>query len=346
MKSFGFSSRLFGLDIGDLSFKIVFLKKKGKEIVLESAKEKIVPKGYFLKGEIKEGEKIVNLLREFIRELKLPTPYLVAVLPETKTFIKLIEVLAEENLLEKVKREIELCVPFRLEEVYFDWQIFSQEGRKKKVLIGVAPKTIVDSYLDILKKAGVKPAVLEIESMSILRALVGKEKDKNSNQPKVILDLGATRSSLIIVEEGLIQLTISLPFSGENLTENISSELKIDFAEAERIKREYGKKDKNSQLEKVISSFLENLSQALKTHLSFYEEGVGKKIKEIILCGGGANLFNLVPFLAEKLKIKVSKGNPWINIIKKDEKPPLSEDLSLIYTTAIGLALRGLEEKI
>ncbi|MFN3301791.1 MAG: pilus assembly protein PilM, partial [Patescibacteria group bacterium] len=140
--------------------------------------------------------------------------------------------------------------------------------------------------------------------------------------------------------------TLSLPFAGEELTNNISSELKISWAEAEKMKKGYGEKDKNTPLEKIILSFFDNLSQTLKTHLSFYEEGVRKKIEEIILCGGGANLFNLVPFLEKKLKIKVKKGNPWLNIIKKDEKPPLPEDISLVYTTAIGLALRGLKEKI
>lgn len=339
MNLFSSSIEIFGLDIGDLSLKVALFKRRGKKIELKTYGEKNLPPDYFLKGEIKKEKEVAEIIKKFIKEKKISTPYLVAVLPETKTFIKTIEVSYsnEADLFENIKKEMGLYVPFKLEEVYLDWQKIS-EGVKSKILVGLAPKNIVDSYVKTLKMADLKPVALEIESVAILRAL----DDKEFKKPKVIIDLGATRSSLIVVDEGIIQLTISLHFSGENLTREISLKLNLNYEEAEKLKKNFGKEGKNEILEKIIFPQLDNLAKILKTHIDFYQENSKKKVEEIIICGGGANLFGIDSFLEEKLKIKVKRGNP----LKMIEKKDISEEEAIIYTTAIGLALRGLEEKI
>ncbi len=166
--------------------------------------------------------------------------------------------------------------------------------------------------------AGLKPVALEIESVAIIRAIFLNEKEIAS--PKMVVDLGATRSSLIIVDQGTIQLTISLPLSGEGLTKKISSELKINFDEAEKLKKEYSSKDKGSKLEKTIFNFFENLSNYLQTYLKFYKEETKRKIEKIILSGGGANLYEINNFLEKKTNIKTERGDPLVKITKK---PPL-----------------------
>lgn len=345
MSFLNLSSCVFGLDIGDLSLKIVLLKKRGKRIKLKTYREKTVPDDYFLKGEIKKENELAKFIRDFVKETKISSPYVVAILPETKTFIKMIEITCPKkgDILEEIKKEIELYVPLKIDDVYFDWQEISRKRDRVKILVGLSPKNIVDSYLKVLKMAGLKPVVLEIESLAILRALISKT--EGLTKPIIILDLGATRSSLIIVDEGVIQLTISQPFAGITLTKDIASALEIDFKKAEEIKKNYNEeKNQNPLVGKIIFSFLSNLEKVLRDHINFYKESSRKKIEEIILCGGGANLFQLPTFLEKKLKIKVKKGNPWINIT--DEKIPFSEDISLTYTTAVGLALRGLDEKI
>jgi type IV pilus assembly protein PilM len=343
MKFFSFTSEVFGLDIGDFSLKAVFLKKTQRGNKLVHCGERLAPAGYFINGEVKKPVETAKFMRKFIKETHISTPYVVAVLPETKTFIKLIKVpKGEANITENVKKEIELCMPFKMEDVYFDWQKIASDDGKNRILAGLAPKDIVESYLKVLKMAGLKPLALEIESVAIARALLSA-KDCPLD-PKIILDLGATRSGLIIVDEGMIQLTISLSISGQSFTNDIVTALKITSEEAEKIKKSYGQDDKNPKFEKIVTAFLQKLADTLQTHINFYQESSGRKVGEIILSGGGASFYNLAPFLAEKLKTKVAKGNPWTNVL--DKKIPLSEEASLAYNTAIGLALRGLEEKI
>lgn len=343
MGLFNLSSKVFGLDIGDLSFKIVLLEKKRKNLKVICYGERAIPSGYFAGGEIKKEDEIAKIIKDFVKKQKISTSYVVSVLPETKTFIKTLELSLSEktSIVESIKKEIELYIPFKIEEIYFDWKIVSQENNKIKVLVGVSSKNIVDSYLRVLKMAGLRPVSLEIESVAILDALIDKK--ETFLKPFAVLDLGATRSSLIIVDENLIQLTISLPHAGANLTQTIADDLKISFEEAQKIKKDFREDSKNEVVAKNIKIFFNNLTQSLINHLKFYEENSERKIERIIICGGGANLPGLVPHFEQNLKIKTIKGNPWVNVFAKES--PISVSESLVYTTAIGLALRGLQEK-
>lgn len=337
------TSSVFGLDIGDLSLKLIFLTKKGGKITLKSYGEKIVPRGFFINGEIQKEKEIAQLIKMFVKETKVFTPYVVSVLPETKTFIKTIEIpwSEKQNIVEAIKKEIELYIPFKLEEVYFDWQIVEEGDAKIKVLVGLASKKIIESYVKILKMAGLQPISLEIESMAILKAMFNEKEDISKSL--AFVDLGATRSSLIIIDKGAVQLTISLPLSGDVLTKNISNNLKISVDDAQKMKKNPdGFPEQQVLIHKEIESFATMLASSLENHLKFYEDSSSQKIEKIVACGGVANISGLMTVLEKNLQIPIVKAKPGLNILHKNK--PLSDDQFLVYTTAIGLALTGLEE--
>lgn len=346
----------FGLDISDLSIKMISFEKKFFSIKKESfelaAYGKIsVPENYFEKGEIKNVDGVAELIKKLIKSPaygKIKNPYVISVLPETKTFIKLVETphIENETILETVQREIKKDIPLSLDESYLDWQIISQDSKTNtlKILVSIAPKNIVDDYTLLLKKSGLKPLAFEIESVAIARSLIHL-KTPNSSQPFAIIDLGAIRSSVIIFDEGAIHSTSTISVSGQEMTYAIASKLNIPFAKAEKIKLVCGLENEKETktIKNVIQPQMEKIAERVAEVINFYQNQSNKKIEKILLCGGGANLKGLETFLSAKLKIKTEKGNPWINALFKKYSIPLSE--SLEYTTAIGLALRGVLNK-
>ncbi len=349
----------FGLDLSDLSFKIMSLKKKpfsnkaGFSLVAYG--EASVPSGYFEKGEIVEMEKIAEIIKKLVKKPefgKISNPYVISVLPETKSFIKLVKIpiSKEENIPELIKEEIKKNVPISIEESYIDWQIISQDSKNNifKILIGIAPKDTIDSYTLLLKMAGLKPLAFEIESVAISRSLIGFNK-KIHEKGLAILDLGATRSSIIIFDEDTLQHTSSIPIAGQEITNQIATKLEISPDKAEKIKIACGLDDKKDKklVAEVIKPFVEDLTQKIKDVLNFYQIQTNRKIGEILLCGGGAALKGLDAFLYKNLntsnkkedKIKITIANPWLNSSFKT--PPMPLFKSLTYATAIGLALRG-----
>jgi type IV pilus assembly protein PilM len=365
----------FGLDVSDLSLKIANLKKKGDKFYLVSFGEAVIPKGIIEGGEIKDEDSLSNIIKEGIRNVKgqnLKMKYVVCSLPEEKSYLAVIQMpkMKEEELKGAIRFEAENYIPLPIEEVYLDFQIIQPLYNHLDhfdILISAIPKKIVDPYLSTLKKAGLKPLALEIESLAIVRALI---KNEVSYFPILLIDLGATRSSFIIFSGTSLRFTSSIPISSQMFTEAISKNLKVDLIIAEELKRKCGiksltkihlkEKTGDTKLEKEIIEdkrifealipALTDLVEQIRTHISYYQSHAGhehlpsnvKEIKRILLCGGGANLKGLSQFLLKELKIKTEIADPWVNIQRGILEMPLEKSLS--YTTALGLALRGAKE--
>ncbi|MBU4299413.1 pilus assembly protein PilM [Patescibacteria group bacterium] len=355
----------FGLDISDLSLKIIKLKKRGEFLGLASFGEAEIMPGIIVEGEIKDEEALAKIIRDALKKVrgeKLKTKYVIASLPEEKAFLQVIQlpIMDEEDLKSAVRFEAENYVPLPIEEVYLDFQMVPpiyNHLDHLDVLLAAQPKKIVDGYLNSIKKAGLILKVLEIESQSIARALV---KDELSPFPTLLVDLGASRTSFIVFSGYSLRFTATIPVSSQKFTEAISKTLKKDLAEAEKLKIKYGLKreKKDEWSERVFEAMipaLTDLIEQIKRYLSFYQTHTGhehlppdgKGVTKIFLCGGGANLKGLADFLTLEFKIPVEIGNPWVNILPKPlkEVPELPYEKSLSYTTALGLAMRGVREK-
>ena len=383
----------FGLDISDLSLKIIKLKRKGKFLTLSSFLEEDIGQGIIKEGEIKDEEGLVKIIKESLPKIKgekLWTKYVIASLPDEKAFLQVIQLprMPEEDLKSAVIYEAENYIPLPIEEVYLYSQIVPplyNHSDHFDVLIAALPKKIVDPYLSCLKKAGLYPKALEIESLAIARALIKKE---ISPFPTLLIDFGATKTSFIIFSGYSVRFTNSIPVSSHGLTEVISKTMKVDFKKAEELKIKYGldiiekivfsKKSKDSRVDELCSSppfaaarvfekeitgnkkifetlipALTDLTEQIKKCLDFYRTHASPEhllpemedVKKIFISGGGANLKGLADFLSSGLGIPVAFGNPWINILPEPlkEVPELSFEESLRYTTALGLALRGVK---
>ncbi|KPJ71818.1 hypothetical protein AMJ50_00710 [Parcubacteria bacterium DG_74_3] len=352
---------IFGLDISDLSLKIIKLKKRRKGLDLASIGEVEIKPGIIKEGEIKKEEDLVKILRESPAQVKgqvLKTKYVIASLPEEKAFLQVIKMprMPEEDLKSAVVYEAENYIPLPIEGVYLDSQIVPPVDHLKEleVLIAALPKKIVDSYVSCIKKAGFQLVSLEIESLAIARALV---KDEFSTSPLLLIDLGATRTSFIVFSGRSVRFTSSIPVSNQIFTEIIAKTLNTNLAEAEKLKitrgleRKMGKREVFEALVPALTDLTQQIKRCIgyyQTHASFeHLPADGKEISKVLLCGGGANLKGLPELLSSELKIPVEIGNPWINILPefKKEKSKLSLETSLSYTTAFGLALRGVEIK-
>jgi len=353
----------FGLDFSDLCLRAVKLKKRGRFLDLASWKDLEIEEGVIKDGEIKKEEKLIKYIKEIINKVegeKLKTKYVVASLPEKKAFLQVIRVpkMSLEELASAIPFEAENYVPLPIEEVYLDFQMVSlapDSADHFDVLIAALPKQTVDSYVYCIKKAGLIPKALEVESQSIVRALI---KNNISPFPVFIIDFGRSRTSFIIFSGQSLRFTSSVPLSSHQFSEAIAKEFKITIGEAEKLKIKYGLHSSSGGIESkrvaqsIVPLLLEMTEEARK-YINYYHNHVnipdslgGGKIKKILLCGRGANLFDLPAFIASELKIPVERANPWVNILSKSVKkvPKLEFNESLGYTTALGLALRASQE--
>ena len=335
----------FGLDISDLSLRIAKLKKRGKFFRLVSWGEAKIKPGVVENGEIKDEDVLARIIKQTLTKIKgerIKTKYLIASLPEKKAFLQVIEMpkMKEEELKTSVPFEAENYIPLPIEKVYLDFQtvLSSSQINHLNILIAALPKITVDSYVSCLRKAGLIPMALEVESQSIARAVV---KNEISPFPLLIIDFGRSTTSFIVFSNYSTRFTSSIPISSQELTEAISKTLKLSINEAEKLKLKSGLKDEKTL--KAMTPLLTDLTGQAKKCIDYHHSYNGG-IKKILLCGNGANLRGLSAFVSSELKITAELANPWINILSSSlkEVPGLSFKESLGYTTALGLALRGI----
>src|SRR5688572_346500 len=374
-------SNAFGLDVGDRTFKLVQVRRsRGARPYRLIAWNSIeVPEGVMERGDIKDMDKAVEYLTKLVHTAKgsLGGRATVACLPEAKTFIKIIEIPAgssEDDLRRAVIREIESNIPLPPEDIYYDWQVLEErapappeaepeaaeppaEGAEAvpphapqrppmQVLMGAAPNTLVDDYTNLLERAGLAPVALEIEAMAISRAIVPF--DEPIEEAVGILDIGATRSSLVIYDSGALQMSISIPISGIAITKLVSESLGVSMEDAELLKRECGLDATRCEdkMWKILLPLIDDMTEKIRNALRFYKIGfpAGKKIERLYLCGGGAQFREIDSVLSRKLTIKARRGDSLTNL---DERLPSTfpkKEEALGYATAIGLAMRAADE--
>lgn len=360
---FSGKQNVIGYDVSDGSIKVMQMSqnKNGYSVVGYSHLD--LPKGIMVNDVIMDEPKMQKYLAQVLQKPEyghLNTKMVVASLPEAKAFVRVLQipVMPEAQAAAAVPFEAEQYIPMPLDQVYMDWQILRKSGNdadkgdKMDVLVTAAPKEYVDTFLRVFKNAGLQPVAFEVESAACARALLPLKNPSVMNSSVLILDMGSFRTSLITCENGNLQYTLSVPISGNSLTQALVKTLNIKEEEAEKVKRQVGL-DESKEHQSVRSALLpivDSLIAEIINSLKFHDEHSDSKISQIILCGGTSKLMFLTSYMYQKLaadpeysKIDILLGDPWINVFDPKSKVvvPLTKDESLDYTTAIGLAMRG-----
>lgn len=344
----------FGLDLSDLSMKAVWLDREGRQDSIKSFGSVALPMGSVIDGEIMDPQAVRNAILNLLEKCgpkKMKTRKVICSLPETKAFLRVLSLpqMEKDEAQEAIKWEIEANIPLTLDQVYYDWQIldsnFTQEKGKMSVLVVAVARSGVDQFQSVLESAGLEVLGLETESIAQARSLLP---EKHEKQTTLIVDIGDRRTSFLIAVGSTPCFTSSVPLSSQMITDAISKSLQISFDEAEdiKIKQGLGSLAMKSPVLKAALPVLENISVEIEKSIDFYLNNLkySAVIDAIVLCGGGANMQGLLPYLARRLGRPIEFGNPWVNINLGKQLPLIDRNRSVQYSTAIGLALRGLDE--
>lgn len=350
-----------GLDISASSIKAVSLKKgDGKNFDIVAFGREYITENTIIDGEIKDFGSAAKAIETIFsnRDIVFPkTKYIVASIPEEKAFLRILELpsnLKPQEFSDALKFEVEANIPMPLDEVYYDYEIISNQNSFSHcdVLVNAVTKRIVDSYVNFFNKYNYKPLAFEIESMATKRALFSCRKE-TLKETVLVLDIGAIRTGFMIVAEGVLRFTSSNSIAGDKFSQSLSEHFPLNLKEAEFMKRVVGldnNQEKGKELLEVLRPNLVMLKDQIKNYIEFFEAHPSKnrlseeaqKVSKIMITGGGSGLWGIKDWLSQELGLEVVLGNSLSNIRDSgDSKIRMSREDSLTYTTAIGLALRN-----
>lgn len=344
------SSSILGVDIGTASIKIV-------EIVKKFPKPKLKNYGILKTyGHLERANsaiqtntlKIVEketatLLKSLIDKAKFKTREAVASIPSFAAFITLLElpIMPDADIAKTMSFQIKQYVPLPMSEVAIDWlkvgEREDKEGIKQQILLISVPNEIIQRYQNIFKLAGLKLKSLEIESLSLVRSLVG-----NDPTPTLIVDIGARSSNISIIEKGFLKNNISSDFAGASLTSAIANGLGIDIKRAERLKIQKGLKAGGAEYElsTLPLPYLDAIIGEVVRAKNNFEKNQERKIERILLSGGGANLSGIEEYFEKQINLPIGIGNSLMRLSYPSEIELLAKELGPEFAVAIGLAIK------
>lgn len=352
LNPFNKSKKAFGLEISDFSLKALWLDQKGQNFTVAGHNRLDLPKGMVVGGEIRKVDEVASLLRQLVDEAKpqkITIPHIISSLPENKTFVRTIEIpnMTKQEIPEAVKWEAEHHIPLPIDDVYLDWQILNKQGNKMKLLLAAAARELVEGYVNVFTTAKLIPQALELEAAAEGRALI---KEESSRQTYLIVDIGATKTMFNILTPEVIYFSSSVTtISGNYFTKIIADTLGAKKEEAEKTKVACCSPQISATEQNVLSAIhpaFDKLAEEIDKIEQYFFNLFSPTSNQIniILCGGGAGLFGIAPYLSLKLKQKVRLGDPWLNV-PLAKHPPIALAQALGYTQVIGLALRGTQPK-
>jgi len=328
-----------GLDLSEASVKIVQLKHQGPE-----RKPLLVTYGALslpahLEAKTPQAlEIIAQTIQETTKRAKTTTNKVVIGLPGSLVFTTIIKLppMTKEELPEAIKWQARHYAPLPFEETHLDWQILSRQEKETEILIMAAPEDLVARYLEILKRAELKPLKIDLEPLALKRSLLGDDLS-----PNIILDFGASGTDIHLFDQGVIRLSRHLPFGGNFITEELSQLVEVNPQKAEIFKRKYGMDPQklHGYIPKFLRSIADNLIAEIRRSIEIYQNQNLTKFSRLICTGGSILLPGFLDYLKKNLEIEVILGNAWSEV---DYPPELEEKLSEInplFSVAIGLAL-------
>ncbi len=349
---FRLTPRPFGLDLSDLSLKAVFLDQEGNTDRIVGYGSVNLPMESVSDGKIFKSEAVVSGIKSLLKTAgpgRIRSRRVFCSLPETKAFLRIISLpsMGADEADEAVKWGIEANIPLGLDQVYYDYQILerniSGEAGKMSVLVVAVARSMVDQFVSVLEAAELEVVGFETESVAQARSLLAEgENDRTT----MVVDIGDRRTSFLIALGNIPVFTSSIPISSQMITDSIAKGMGVPFEEAEQIKlsQGIGSQAKGDPIFRMVEPVLSNLATEMERSVDFYLNSLrySSSVDRIVLCGGGSNMRGILPYIATRTKKPVELGNPWTNVRMGNALPTISKTQSLQYSTAIGLALRGI----
>lgn len=333
--------KIIGLDIGSHSIKAVQLRRTFRGFELIGFHEREIPR----EEGIAPSDAVAQALAELFGEGRIGGDTVITSLPGHQISARIIKLpFADRKKMDKViPFEVEGYTPFNIEEMVVSYHVVKDEEGGAQVLALLVKKDVLRDHLETLERAKISPKIVDVDVLSlysvaslILRGIEGAFS---------LADIGASKTSICIVNSGHLCMIRSLPIGGEVITGAIQREFELSHDEAEQgkilhgiILEDQGKSEEERRFSKCIESAVSPLVREMKQTFHSFEADHHERVSRIFLCGGTSSLRNLIPYLSRELKVEAKPLNVLEAPFNKLTVKPVSVGL---IPHGLGLGLRG-----
>lgn len=341
-----------GLDIGSGSIKLCQLKpaKRGNYQLQSFAMIQLPPEA-IVDGALMNATAVVDAIQELFASQKVRQKEVATSVSGHSVIIKKINLpqMTAEELEESIQWEAEQYIPFDINDVYIDVQILNTESTQAgqmDVLLVAAKKDMVNDYTEVIRSAGLEPAVVDIDAFAVQNQF-----EINYEVPRsetvVLVNVGASVTNINVLANGISTFTRDISIGGGQFTDAIQKALNVSYDEAEALKVGGGGADSDAvvpqEVERVLQTESESIANEIHRSLDFYAAtSADAHIARIFLSGGSGKVPALVKTIEGRTGVPVELMNPFRNVEIGSGRfdPAYLQSIAPMAAVAVGLALR------
>ncbi len=341
-----------GLDISSTSVKLLELSQVGDGYRVESYAVAALPPNAVVENNINEAEGVADAIGNVIEKSKTKADNAAVAVSGSAVITKIIDMpsdLSEEQMEDEISDSAEQYIPFPIEEVAIDFEVLRvmpDNEERVEVLLAACRRENIDSRVDTLSLADITAKVVDIEAYAMERAfqlVISQLEGHDESTTVAVVDIGATMTTLSVLQGGETVYTREQLFGGRQLTEEIQRRYGLSVEEAGVAKKQGGLPDDYET--EVLTPFMDAVVQQITRSLQFFfSSSQHNEVDYVVLAGGVASMTGLTGLVEDRLGTPCEVANPFANmaVSSKVNAMALSNDAPALMI-ACGLAMRSFD---
>ncbi|QIB65843.1 pilus assembly protein PilM [Kineobactrum salinum] len=345
------SVQVLGLDISSTTVKLLELSQAGGRYRVESYAVTSLPVDAVIEKNVNDIEGVTNAIRTVVAQSRTKLKLAAAAVAGSSVITKVIDMpagLSDDDLETQLTLEADQYIPYPLDEVAIDFEIQGpspERSNQVEVLLAACRRETIDSRVEAIEGADLSARIMDVEAYAMERAygLIRQQLDLELESMVAVVDIGATMTTLSVLNNGQTVYTREQLFGGKQLTDEIMRRYGLPMEEAGLAKKQGGLPDDYEP--EVLEPFKEAVVQQVARSLQFFfSSSQYNDVDYIILAGGVSSMEGLVELVEEKLGTPTAVANPFaeMTISSRVNAVALSSDAPAMMI-ACGLALRSFD---
>lgn len=292
---------------------------------------------------------IRSALRELADRGAFNAEYIVTAAPEQEFYLATLDLpfAGPKEIRAVLGPQLDGKLPRDVDELHLDFMVLGKRPSGENLIYaGGIEHEAMSRFMSMWSELEVDPRVVDVQPFPLYTAarwLSGTEGDESA---QAWIDFGAQHTRIVVFRGDHLQMVRTIFSGSDNLTEELAATFDLGSADAEAGKHREGaildaqdpRSEDEAQVDAALRKGLRPLVRDIRRTLTAHAGENSEPVASITICGGGAQLKGLAPFLEETLQVPVKQAS-----FARDElaSNPQSEARGVEFVAALGLALRA-----
>ena len=342
--------QVVGLKIGSSQLAAAVVTNNGSPKLTNAVRQDIEP-GLVVGGEVREPEALAAALDAFFSRHNLPRRKIRVGLGSNRVGVRIFERPAVDDpkqLANAIRFRAHEALPIPIEEAMLDYHVLNGGDGPGRVVLAVTYRELVDRFVSACQLAKLELIGIDLEAFAVLRALGAPAPQAQSDGARVAVSIGHDRTTVAVSDGQVCEFTRVLDWGGAKLTSAIERSLRVEPAEAEKLKRSVsltggaerpeGADAVANKATAAVRREVQSLARELGSTLEFYQDQPSSlSFASVSVTGGTSHLKGLDTELGKLLGIDVAVADPFARVGGKDRAGSAGPVGSLAVAIGLGI---------